>query len=325
MGKQNDISVGIEVSGCKSIAEVLDVSGTNWAPTAQPAAFSMPDEAGNIYDDADGFQAIVRPDTRAVLGMVRGKYKTQDHRAQLFQLDGLVSSGELVPENVNIWDRGEMLAYQFRAPKLDMLVDGGGLKDMVSPLLTLAFFHNGQGSDLAFFADFRWFCKNQMGKVASLNKGNERAVHKGENAAKYADMIHSHIEELGGALQGRYAAMRKMRDVRLPTGEPLYRYWAAAMGCNDPKLIAEECTGKSVTGKLSSEAKSVQAIGASYMADDCGAPGTLWHAYNAVTRHLTHGSLRETETGAARRLQRALLGPGKEFTSAFFEALKLAA
>lgn len=322
MGK---IATIVEVNGAKCIAEVLTASHTDWSPRVFPAAYSVPgsSEVGapiisDTFGDAEGFNAIVRPDTGNALGYVRGRYKAQDHRAQLVQLDGLIADGTLSPESVNVWDGGGMLAYQFRVPSLDMVINGVGQKDVVSPLLTLAFFHNGAGSDLAFFADFRWFCKNQMGRVAQVNSGNGRAVHKGDNAGRYAEMIQSRITELGGSLTERYEGMRQMREVQLKETPALYGYWAKSMLTADPEAVVKELTG---VGKPSAEAKVVQAIGAEYMKDDCGAPGSVWQAYNAVTRYLTHSQGRNE----GNRIQRALLGPGKEFQSAFREAIRIAA
>ena len=316
------IATIIEVDGCNTIAEVLSASSTDWSPRVYPAAYGMPDvdgetgdETGRTYDDADGFNMIVRPDSGSPLGCVRGRYKAQDHRVQLSQLDSLISDGTLQPATVNVWDGGGMLAYQFRVPSLDTFI---GEADSVSPLLTLAFFHNGQGSDLAFFADFRWFCKNQMGRVAQVNSGNGRAVHKGANDVKYADMIQARIADLVGSLTDRYNHMRRMRETQLTGRDQLYGYWAKAMLASDPMQVVKDAFA---LAKPTPEVRVVQHIGAEYLKDDCGAPGSVWQAYNAVTRYLTHSQGHNADN----RVKRALLTPGKEYQAAYAEAVKVAA
>lgn len=293
---------GAEVS---SIDEVLQRSNTDWDVSLH--------EAGGGAMKSGGFRAIVRPDTNTALAFVGDRYRTNSHRAQLQELDGFVRSGDLIPSSVSVWDNGAMLAYQFRAPQLDMVIQG---RDVVSPLLTLAFAYGSQLADTAFFADFRWFCKNQMGAVSKLI--TDRVKHRGNIVARYGDLLGTRLGALKGELADRYRAMRAMPTKALQ-GRALVEFFGQSIGATPEEvdqawvMPTEELTGK---------AAKVPEIIECYMQDDCGAEGSVWQAYNAVTRYESHVAGRTPES----RNRRMLLGAGGEVAAAAFsQAARLVA
>lgn len=293
-----------DVTGATSIAEVLALSATGYTPNMVPAKVSGPD--GRLYDSS-GFNAIVRDDTGEVIGTVGERYRINDHKAHLSALDTFVQAGTILPVNVSMWDNGAVLAYQFRCPDLDVVVHG---KDMVSPLLTLAFAYGFPLSDSAFFSDFRWFCKNHMGRVAALTEGY-RVRHKGDVTNRFADVLGHRISELGGELSGRYQAMRQMVD-RPMKGRALVEYVGEVIQATPADVdvawttFPEDCQG---------DAKRIHDVIGCYAVDDCGAEGTVWQAYNAVTRYQTHKAGRNEAT----RQRSMLLGAGSAMANRAWE------
>lgn len=296
----------VEVNGCKCIAEVLEKSGTDWEPDVKPIA-SLTGQQGAV--DSNRWRAVYRPDTGQVLGCVTNRYNVNSHVYHVAKLDRLVRNGDLVPAYVSVWDNGRMLSFQFRAPVLDMAITE---HDKVSPLLTLAFFHDGKGGDMSFFSDFRWFCKNQLGKVADANKGNGKAYHRGDVSGAYDDMMVKRISELGSSLQSRYAAMRQMTGKPLG-GRKLLDYFSQSLGVENAITVVDDLWRD--PNNIKGEGKRIKEVLYSYREDETEAPGTVWQAFNGVTRYVSHVQGRNDATRSAR----ALLGPGQDIAARAFQ------
>ncbi len=281
----------VDVTDCRTIGDMLDKSHTNWDVEKRDPGAS---------DNSGGFRCLVRPDTDTVVACVGPRFAVNNHRAQLMALEGLVEAGTIQPVSVSVWDDGATLAYQLRCPGLDVTVHD---KDMVSPLLTLAFSYGSRLADSAFFSDFRWFCKNQLGKVAVLAK-DSRVKHRGGVIDRFAELIAMRVGEIGGELSSHYNTMRRMVQKEL-TGMALAKYFGQSVGLEGQLLdLAINAPANSLKG----DAGKVPEILECYQTDDCGAKGSVWHAYNAVTRYETHHSGRTVAT----RQRRMLLGPGQD-------------
>lgn len=300
-----------EVGECTSIDDVLRQSNTDWDVRTVPATVDYAEDAMRVHDG--GYRALVRPDTNTALAFVGERFRTNSHRAQLHTLDDMVRSGTIVPATVSMWDNGAVLAYQFRCPDLDVVIQN---RDVVSPLLTLAFAYGSQLADSAFFSDFRWFCKNQLGKVAALTK-ETKVNHRGDVINRFGDILTGRIKELGGELSGRYEGMRRMLSVTMK-GRALAEYFGESIGASKEEIDqAWVMPEKDLRGK----AAKIPEILECYAADDCGAEGTVWQAYNAVTRYETHKEGRSAET----RQRRMLLGPGSTVANRAWELAAQAA
>lgn len=308
MGK---LATTFDVSKCKSIMDVLSESGTAWEPSAHPINGIMEHKSstGITSVDGHGHYAILRPDTMQVLGTASGRYRPNSHVAHLGRLDRLVRNGDLLPVNVSVWDSGKLMAFQFRSTVLDHDITKG---DTVSPLLTLAFYNDGKHGDMSFFADFRWSCTNQLGRVAKAMVGNERAYHRGDVAGKYETILMEQITDLKESAEWRYKAMQDMVRKKLP-GKDLLLYWAEVLSIKSPDEVISNMYAK--PGEIVGDGRTLQNVLGCYRQDDCGAPGSMWHAFNAITRYVTHVQGRSRAVRSAR----ALLGSGQTIIAKAFK------
>lgn len=295
----------VEVAGAKSIDEVLTQSNTDWDVEVMGASVATPDGQRLVEDG--GFRALVRPDNNTALAFVGERFKPNNHRAQLHTLDSMVRDGTIVPATVSVWDGGAVLAYQFRCPDLDVTIRD---RDIVSPLLTLAFAYGSQLADSTFFSDFRWFCKNQLGRVAKLNS-ESRCKHRGGIIERFGDLLGARIKELSGELGDRYASMKRMTEKSL-RGQNLMQYFAQCAGANESELMqAMVLPVKELTGP----AARIPDILDCYAAEQDAGGDTVWRAYNAVTRYMTHRQGHKEET----RQRRMLLGAGSDAANQAWE------
>jgi hypothetical protein len=298
-----------DISMAKDSEDMLDLSQTNWDVELMPARVALED--GTHISDGD-YRVIRRPDTNVALAFVGSRSHYNSHRQQLAKLDDLIRSGRLEPVTCSVWDNGAMLAYQLRCPELDITVHTSkGQKDMVSPLLTLAFGYGFKVADSAFFADYRWFCKNQMGKVANLV--SDRARHYRGIIENYSDILSNRITEIGGELRGHYDTMRLMADYEL-VGDRLRHYLGACVGLTPQQADAAAMLPRN---ELRGSSAALGDVLDCYQTDDCGAPGSVWQAYNAVTRLLTHGTGHHKSSEATRARGMLLEEGGKKATRAF--------
>lgn len=297
----------IDVTGVTTIGDMLAKSNTDWDTV--------------VSDAGGGFKRLSRPDMVGEttpqglpLAYVGSRFAVNNHRAQLYSLEEHVRQGDLIPSFVSVWDNGAVLAFQFRVPSLEVTIHG---TDTMSQYLTMIAAYGSQVADSAFFAGFRAFCKNQFGQMASLNAGS-RVKHRGDVVNKYADVLSSRLSEVRGELSGQYESMRRMVSAPIK-GRALAQYFGEAVGASPEDIDRAWVTEPS---ELSGTAAKIPEILECYQADDGGAPGSVWQAYNAVTRYETHKDGR-TEASRTRRM---LMGEGNNIAHrAYTLAAQLAA
>lgn len=301
------IAVRYNVTDCATPEQLLAKCGLNWEPAVMPA--------GNLGTGftADRFRAIVNPSTGLALAFASPRFRPNSHVKTVNDVWPLVQHGSISPHGVSVWDGGVKMALQFRCNDLDVKV---GPRSIINPLLTLVLNHDAGGADRSFFADFDFWCRNQAGLVARVQGDGVR--HSASILTRYEQMLEERIRSLGTGMGERYATMRLMADSPVQLrGKPLVSYFARAldMPADSARSLCEPKEGE----VLSSDGKVLKAIVGDWRADDHGVPGSVWHAYSAVTRYTTHTEGRNDAT----RLNRAMLGSQDRFVRAFTEAAQL--
>lgn len=290
MGK---IAKTYDVSGCRSITDMVQIADLNWEPVA--SSFSVAGQSSV----SGKHRAIVRSDTHEVLGTATTAYAPNGHLEHMLALQPMIESGALVPANVAVWDDGAIIAAQFAT----------GLEAFgVKRFLTLLTRNDSAGKDLVLFNSVRAFCKNQMAKFRADSVGG--CVHKGEIEQDYAALISRSIQQQYD--QQRELETNYSRMIETKVSEPTVRL---AIG-NILGFSREE------TDKLPKTIK--EAIYASYeatvqdtAANDSARGDSVWTSYNAATHYLTHAKGRSE----AARSYNAIVGDGP--TKAYERALAM--
>lgn len=308
------VATRFDVSSCNSPESLLAKCGLDWEPAIRAASYAA--TTAHAAGDADDFRAIVNPSTGKALAYVSPRFRPNSHIKVVNDVWGLVQHGHATPHNVSVWDGGGRIAMQFRCSDLDVKV---GPKSIISPLLTLVVNHDSTGADRGFFADFDYWCKNQAGMVAGIQGSGVR--HSGNVMTRYEELVEQRIASIRGSLGERYATMRAMAEgTRQVRGKELVSYFARALDLA-PASVDETFKAAKEGEVLSADGKVLKALVADWRADDHGVPGSVWHAYSAVTRYTTHTEGRNEAT----RLQRAMMGSQDRYVRAFTEAARMVA
>lgn len=314
------IATRYDVTDCATPEQLLAKCGLAWEPETRPTYDDIvqvgPLTGGIERVVSDKFRAIVNPSTGKTLAYASPRFKANSHIKVVHDMWPLVAHGNAKPQNVSVWDGGGRIALQFRCPDLDVKV---GPKSIISPLLTLVVNHDAAGADRGFFADFDYWCKNQAGMVAKVQGDGVR--HSSGVITRYEELLEDRIRSIRSGMGDRYDTMRKMADSPLQLrGKELVAYFARALDLA-PTSVDDTFKAANDDSPLSAEGKVLKAVVGDWRADDHGVPGSVWHAYSAVTRYTTHTEGRNEAT----RMQRALMGSQDRYVRAFNEARQLIA
>ncbi len=310
MGK---VATRYDVTDCSTPEQLLAKCGLNWEPELLTAGYMT--NGGTLdVSTSPRFRAVVNPLTREALAFSGPRFRPNSHVKAVNDMWGLVQHGSATPHSVSVWDGGGRIALQFRCPDLDVMV---GPKSIISPLLTLVVNHDAKGADRGFFADFDYWCKNQAGMVAKVQGDGVR--HSSSVITRYEELLEERIRSLREGMGDRYATMRRMADgSAVLRGKELVSYFARALDLA-PTSVDETFKAAHEGEVLSADGKVLKALVNDWRADDHGVPGSVWHAYSAVTRYTTHTEGRNEAT----RMQRALLGSQDRYVRAFTEAARM--
>ena len=296
MSKTHKVSVITDVSSATSVQDITRLSGTDWEVLNVPARLEGSEETG-------GFSALVRSDTRTPLAFVSERFRATSHRRQLSVLSGLLEAGIITPAQVVSWDNGAVLAYQFRIPRMEALVaPGGSSAEHISTMLTMFFSHGYRMSDMTLLTGYRESSSSHMGRFCSLD--GARVAHRGETNMLSASELSGHIDSLAAAAMDRRGLMNSMANKEMGP-RALLDFVGYALGASD-----EDCDKAWVSAPedLTGLSERIPQVLECWQNDECGAPGTVWQALNAVATYTTHVAGRN----APSRLRSALLGANSQ-------------
>ena len=130
-------------------------------------------------------KAVVRNDSKEVLGVVGNKYvPIQNHQCFEF-LDSVVADGQVTYHTAGALGSGERI---WMLAKLPNTIRVKGTDDITEQFLLLSNSHNGSSSLRVFFTPIRVVCANTLG--AAERQGRKQGVsiyHRGDLAAKVGE------------------------------------------------------------------------------------------------------------------------------------------
>jgi phage/plasmid-like protein (TIGR03299 family) len=247
-----------------------------------------------------GRKAVVRSDTREVLGVVGSSYVPIQNGECFSFLDAVVAEGNVRYHTAGALGKGERI---WLLAKLPGNIQVQNTEDVTEKFLLLHNSHNGSSALRVFFTPIRVVCANTLAIAQRKGRGQGIAIqHKGNLAAKVrqsqkvlglANRFYDDVQVKVDALAGHY-----------PTASQLKGYFEA--------LYPNPLDGKNKRAEnIRSELFRLFEEGKGQ--DIPGIRHSAWAAYHAVTEWVDHyrtTRTRSPEDRASRRLQSLWFGSG---------------
>lgn len=263
-----------------------------------------------------GKKAVVRNDTRDVLGVVGSRYIPIQNADCFNFLDAVVADGDLRYHTAGALRKGEVI---WLLVKLPGTIRVRSSDDITQKYLLLTNSHDGSSCLRAFFTSVRVVCSNTLAMANRGGEGDGLSIrHQGDLVAK----VRQAREVLGIAhkffddLAGQFDFMAR----HYPTYSQVSAYYKALVPDPEDARPARAQNTRDELFRLYESGKGQ---------DIPQIKGTTWAAFHAVTEYVDH--LRPTRgtnafDRAAGRLDSAWFGSGSRLKKRAFDlALEMAA
>jgi phage/plasmid-like protein (TIGR03299 family) len=260
-------------------------------------------------------QAVVRCDTREVLGVVGNGYQPiQNHQCFGF-LDSVVADGRLRYHTAGALGKGERVWMLAKLPGVIHVRDS---EDVTEKYLLLSNSHDGSSALRVYFTPIRVVCANTLAMAERRSHGQGVSiVHKGNLAAKVSEAQ----EILGFAARFYDDLEGKINQLAsyYPSRKQLDDYFKSLYPDRDETTNRRSQNVRTILVQLFESGRGQEFPETSR---------TMWSAFNALTEYVDHRrSTRGNTPGerADRRLMSAWFGSGNELKQkAWNEALAMA-
>ena len=311
MGEKPWHGLGTRVEQSVHADKMLCAAGLDWEVTTRPARGAKPickRKGEEIYSRYEivRLPRIGQAEEEVVFGIVTERYEPLQNRDAFGFFDTIVDRKIAFFETAGALGEGERVWILAKMPEAITVVRG----DECQKYLLLSNSHTGKGSIIVKFTAVRVVCQNTL----------MLAIKNGQQAfrVRHSKVMTDRLREISGLISIANAVyanaaelFRRLSKIDL-TGPLLEKYLEAVF----PKSEAQKKKGKTPP-------KWVHVMQLLEEIDDLqmkGVRGTLWAAYNAITRfedyRLIEGEVKET------RLNRVWFGSG---ANAKLKALEKAA
>ncbi len=247
-----------------------------------------------------GRKAVVRQDTRQVLGVVSDRYVPVQNRQAFGFLDAVVAEGSLRYHTAGALGQGERVWLLAKLPESIRVKNGN---DLVDKYLLLSNAHDGSAALRVLFSPVRVVCANTLSLAHRRGTGEGISImHKGDLQAKICQ-----AQEVLGLAQHFFDAAAVIDRLAgySPTSAQLSVYFQDLYP--DPEEGKDN--GRAVKARADLQRLFEEGIGH----DQPDVKGTAWAAYNAVTEYVDHrrpGRGANDRDRASRRLDSVWFGSG---------------
>mgnify|MGYP003120460720 CR=1 FL=1 len=321
--------LGKGVENALTAEEAIVAAGLDWTVGLQDM-YANYDKTGESIEIPNNF-AVVRDDTKAVLGVVGNQYTCFQNAEAMTLLDQVAGPGRLVQYHTagSLYDgrRVWLLA------KLTNLTIEPVPNDRVDLYIVLIKGHDGRCGVKVFFTPVRVVCANTMGfalnqarsdKTAMVNlKHRKNIFSKADEAQKILGLAYKQGEHWSDVMnslakqQINTAQWEDMLDLIMPL----------------PELADGKETSRALTLATNRREKLTELYESGVGTDIPGVRGTAWGAYNAVTEFTTHHASVRTgvdkdspgynRARAERLLDSSWFGSGAKLNERALEVLSL--
>ena len=296
--------------------EMIHAAGLDWEVVARPARGAKSTENSHGKETFSRYEVVrlPRPNRReqdVILGLVSGRYQPLQNSEAFKFFDPIVDRKTAMYETAGALGEGERVWVMAKMPGDIEVVRG----DNCQKYLLLSNSHTGKGSVIVKFTAVRVVCQNTLTMAMEDGQTAFRVRHSAkvnQRLDEVAELIAAanHVYKQA-AERFRLLAATKLRDKKM-----LETYLAALFPKSEPQKQEGTHSPKwdHVT-KLFETAPDLQLH---------GVKGTLWAAYNAVTRFEDYRTVKSESN--ANRLNRVWFGAGADLKMrALTEATLLAA
>lgn len=277
----------------------MDTSGLNWTVETAPLYI-----AGNNL--VTGHKAVVRTDTRQVLGVVGAKYRPLQNRDQFNWFHPFLQSREAQFETCGALKGGSLVWVLAKINRPDAEIGNG---DTIKKYLLLTSSHDGSKATSVGFCPIRVVCWNTLSAGLA---SKDSTLLKVRHTAKQHDAlatIRDTINLVDQTFEATAAQYRKMAACKVDADD-LRKYVKLVLEVEDKDSDIHAIT-----------AKRIDRIIALCTEGEGNDGKTAWSAYNGVTHYVTHEAGKTADT----RLRANWYGAGKVLTDRAFKlALALA-
>jgi len=298
-GKKPWHGLGKEVPKGVTAGEMIRAAGLDWEIQLRPARGAREINRKKQFSRYE-IVRVPRPNTgeeEVLLGVVSRRYQPLQNLEAFNFFDPIVGDGKAYFETAGALGEGERIWVMAKMPEAMEIVRG----DECVKYLLLSNTHSGEGSVIVKFTTVRVVCQNTLMLAMEDGQKAYRVRHSKQMQFKLKDLadflaiakdVFQNAEE-----QFKLLARIQMIDDRLD------HYFEAVF----PRTPAQE-----KKGETSARWKLLRKIFESQ--DDLQLPGvrgTLWGAYNAITRFVDYKQPRQQEE-PDHRLERTWFGDGAD-------------
>lgn len=293
--------LGTEVPPMVHSSEMIHAAGLDWEVQKRPARGAKPVRRARGQDIFSRYELIRMPgsqpnDGEVALGIVSDRYEPLQNREAFEFFDSIVDRKAAFFETAGTLGEGERIWVMAKMPEVIQIVSG----DDCYRYLLLSNTHTGQGSVIVKFTSVRVVCQNTLmlalkGGQAELRVRHSRLV---TNRLRQTAVLIAAATEVYKRSEDLF---RKMANLQLPS-QRLADYLERVFPKSEAQRRNNEKPPKWVhVERLLDEVDDLQLTGVT---------GTLWAAYNAVTRFEDYREARNEN--AESRLDRVWFGAGAD-------------
>ena len=256
-------------------------------------------------------KAIIREDTRELLGVATDKYQIVQNKNAFSFFDTVVGEGQAIYHSAGALGKGERIWILAKLPN-DIYVNDN---DKVEKYLCLTNSHDGKSSLRMYFTPVRVVCQNTLNMSMSDAKNGISIRHSGnikmkiDEARKILNISINYYQQFEETIK-KFETIDMQKD-------SLNKYFDTLLGINDNEEVStrKENIKHDLVGLF--EHGKGQKIGNKH---------SLWKAYNAVTEFVDHyRTVKNIDKDKSNKLNAIWFGSGAKLKEkAYKEALKLA-
>ena len=310
--------LGTKLENTATAVEAIQAAHLDWEVSAEPIWIADTSKVFGNFKTVDGYNAIQRPDTGAVFGVMSDRYEIVQNVDAWSFMDGVLGAGGAHYHTAGALRDGRVVFILAQLDGTQEIVKG----DPVEKYLLLTTSHDGSLALQIHTTPIRVVCGNTH--TAALAHGRQYV------SIKHTSSVHRRIEDAKKALaQGEAYFDDYVREARALSRQYMGE---RAMGLFTQKLLGfDPSSNNKVNSQTEAAEREINELFITGRGQDLAeVRGTAWAAYNAVTEYVDYRSRVQKVGGATqgsliaqdRRLHRSWFGRGQDIRNHAWSLLR---